>query len=501
MHAALSSIFTTHIPFIAAHRPIHNNNRIAHTIPQSNLTPRLLPATFPPLPPLHTATNNPLSNHTQTNKQTNKPRRAPRPVPALPFQTPIPSSTGSFVNYFCPCLAPRLCTLVVSSSHHHHDLLIAPLLTMSVRTSTLHRTSFRAIIPLIALCFLTLLLYNHPAHRHDVPQFSASVRTAVRKTAFVVPNTRPKMAVVTSINYAFRHYLLNMACSMRRVGLNIRLLVVSMDEQTHRFALQHGFDSVFMPGMADEHEHVFGSSTFNLLSKQKLLAVYHVLNTATDVLFVDADIVWCTDIAADIARTMYHQPASWRDGLGDGMPHFLMQTAWPRSLLNSGLYYVRSTAHSIRAFEHILRQDSENENDQVVVNRVLCRPPNGQFVYNGSYAHPRAPHRRMPALCRWNNVVEARLLDANRFPTGGEYVHDMKLFHHPRETIMQMCSSKSVAAIHNNCILSGKKKARFIVKGLWYVDNDGQCVDPVPATRKAKRTCGRAKCGDDAIVQ
>ena len=258
----------------------------------------------------------------------------------------------------------------------------------------------------------------------------------------------------------------------------------------HQFAKQRGYHSILLGG-ADGHEHSFGSRSFNLLSKLKLHAVYSVLRTGVDVLFVDADIVWCADAATEIARLVYASP---------NPPHLLMQTAWPRSLLNSGLYYARAAKETEDVFRAFLEHAGDTENDQVIVNRVLCRGEKGDTVNHGTYAHPSAPHRVMPVGCRWDGRVDARLLDAQRFPTGGEVVDGLKIFHHPRSFITQACAAGKFALLHNNCILSQKKKARFIAKGLWYVHDDS-CGGPAPATVKARRGCGGAKCGHEGDLK
>ena len=149
-----------------------------------------------------------------------------------------------------------------------------------------------------------------------------------------------------------------------------------------------------------------------------------------------------------------------------------MQAAWPTRLLNSSLYYARAARETEDVFCAFIEPAGDTENDQVIINRVLCRGEKGRTVNHGTYAHPSAPHRVMPVACRWDGRVDAILLEAQRFPTGREVVDGWKIFHHPRSFITQACAAGKFTLIHNNCIPSQKKKARFITKGLWYVHDD-----------------------------
>lgn len=361
---------------------------------------------------------------------------------------------------------------------------------------------------LIRLSFLssfpTLSFTNspHPLLTDPHALQSALNRLAFTPSSLLRSHPTVRLAVVTAVNYPFRNYLHNLFCSMRRHApiSAARTLVVSMDHHMQDHATANGFHSLLLPppspaaSAAHSHNvHAFGSSSFNILSKQKLYAVYLILRAGVDVLFTDADIVWCADAAHSIAKQVYHDYTR--------SPDLLMQTAWPRSLLNSGFYYARSNPDTIALFEAFMTdQTSNTENDQTTLNRVLCRTPFGGelLFYNDSRTHPSAPHRPLPRLCRWNHRTEARVLDATRYPTGGEIIDGKKLFHHPRARIMSMCETGSVDVLHNNCILSQRKQARFIVKGIWWVDEDGMCRrDPAPATLQARRTCGLTKCGPE----
>lgn len=401
------------------------------------------------------------------------------------------------------------------------------------RLPRLARASPRVLLPLLALFILCLLVAStYPRGRRR--RFSSSssfteerasasevaIADAVARVAFTPERGRP-MVLVTAVNYPFRDYLTNLNCSLARINdispQPLQPLVIAMDAAMHSHALRIGFESLHLPMYSsintlpanrDRHAsepavQMFGSKGFNRLSKQKLYAVYKVLQAGVDVLFSDADIVWCADAAAEVARIMY--ATHWdADPFSPRMPHLLMQTAWPRSLLNSGFYYARASPELRDAFRMFLAHDADSENDQVIVNAVMCRRHfNGAMVFNGTNSHPAAPHRPMPVLCMWDGRVDARLLPALRFPTGGEIVDGDKIFHKPRRFITHACGNGDVAVLHNNCILSSKKKARFVAKGIWYVDDKEQsCLKvPAPATVQARKRCGGAKCGPEGDVR
>ncbi|CAN8068213.1 unnamed protein product [Agarophyton chilense] len=312
------------------------------------------------------------------------------------------------------------------------------------------------------------------------------------------------------------------------------LLVFSLDDNAHAYVTAAGLTSVRLDtDAAHEQEAEFGTQQFNLLSKKKLAAVKAVLDAGLDVLFTDADVVWCRRAFPHVARLVDNAPAD-----------LLVQTAWPRSLLNSGFYYVRSN-HATRAlFNAFLTFPHDSENDQVIFNRVLCNPKFGGSVLDNlssadshSNHTPNVKRGPTPLGCRWRQAT-AHLFSPLLFPTGGEVIHGEKIFHLPRNRIMHMCDAGSPLVMHNNCILSNKKMARFVVKGIWYVnpafmdgdddphadhtafENDvvpGEnsdahldltepqdlqrvCGPPVPPTQQMRRRCGPSKCGPDGDV-
>ena len=139
---------------------------------------------------------------------------------------------------------------------------------------------------LIALFVLSLITFAFNPSRT-----SALLRNAIETESFRPEHSPHVLLIVTAVNYAFRDSLTNMACTMsRNAQSKAHLLLLALETRMHQFAKQRGYHFILLGG-ADGHEHIFGSRTFNLLSKLKLHAVYFVLRTGVDVLFVDANIV------------------------------------------------------------------------------------------------------------------------------------------------------------------------------------------------------------------
>lgn len=307
-----------------------------------------------------------------------------------------------------------------------------------------------------------------------------------------------RVVVVTASNYAFREYVLNFNCTLSRHAPNVRPLVVALDARVAAWLRETGFASVGMDTDAEVNEVKFGSAGFNLLSKMKLAAVSRLLQYDVDVIFSDADVVWCSDVVAALVKEAYSRD---KDG---GVVDMVMQTAWPRSLLNSGFYYVKANARTRRLFHTFLAYPGAGENDQVIVNKVLCRAHGGGRTLFPEHTrrHPAAPSREMPYGCEWNGA-RVRVLEGSQWPTGGEIMqHGIKIFHMNRRDIVNMCESGRTKVVHNNCVMAEKKKARMIVKGLWWVADDGSCAASArQATREARRRCGGAKCGKEGDLR
>lgn len=298
------------------------------------------------------------------------------------------------------------------------------------------------------------------------------------------------IVIVTAVNYAFRSHLANLRCSLERLGLLEQLRVVALDSKVSEWAKSVGF-SILEP--ADEEDSFsttgdaqFGSESFNLLSKRKIGVVERELAEGKNVLFTDADMFWCINAVKDVVSIIQNIPDA----------DLLMQSAWPRALLNSGFYFVRSNPRTIKLFKELRKHGGPEENDQVIFNFILCQKKVG-----GSFVHSpddelKERHLKQLLGCRRNDTFAA-VLDRERYPTGGEIINGEKIFLHGREELTSMCDRGDFAVIHNNCILSHQKTARFTVKGFWYAGEDNVTCNasPAPVTSRALKKCGIPKCG------
>lgn len=297
-----------------------------------------------------------------------------------------------------------------------------------------------------------------------------------------------RVVIVTAVNYAFRAHLANLRCSLKRLHLETPLKVVALDNKVATWALENGFDIVHN---SEENAFIstedvrFGSEQFNLLSKRKIVAVREEIAGGKDVLFTDADMFWCGNAVADVIREA--------DINGDDL---LMQSAWPRSLLNSGFYYARSNSRTLEVLDELLRHRGSKENDQVLFNRFLCNPKFGGRRRNSRDDFRVRRRFRNPLGCA-RGSTNVSVLNRWRYPTGGETINGEKMFKLSRGTLTAMCERKQFMIIHNNCIFSEKKTARFVVKGFWYVaDDEVSCMDkPAEVTQQALKKCGTYKCG------
>lgn len=298
------------------------------------------------------------------------------------------------------------------------------------------------------------------------------------------------VVIITAVNNAFRTHLTNLKCSLERLGLSHKLKVVALDSIVAEWAERSGFN-VLKPSDVDEKSVItgdarFGSASFNLLSKRKIAAVSQELSAGRNVLFTDADMFWCGNALREIVEKANSIPEA----------DLLMQSAWPRSLLNSGFYFVRASSQTRNLFSELLKHEGSEENDQVIFNRVLCQKKEGGSIVHRAGDKFVQRKNQNPLGCNRNGTFAA-VLNRNRYPTGGEIIRGQKIFHLSRNDLTSMCERQEFMVLHNNCIFSDKKTARFIVKGFWYVaENEITCLkSPLPITKEALKRCGKPKCG------
>lgn len=138
---------------------------------------------------------------------------------------------------------------------------------------------------------------------------------------------------------------------------------------------------------------------------------------------------------------------------------------------NSGFYFARAAKETSEMFERMLAYagapGNQGVNDQVVANRVMCKP-----VGNGREM-ARAEHGRQgkETVCLWDGRVEVESLPLDEFPNGGAFFGKKKVFELEEGLLKAWCDEGKVKAVHNNWVKGEEeKKERFRKHGFWLWD-------------------------------
>lgn len=293
------------------------------------------------------------------------------------------------------------------------------------------------------------------------------------------------LVIVTASNWMYHQFLHNFKCNLDRLQLGHTPLVYSLDMKTHNLSHHLALSSVLVSKeMGDDaspgHFQRVGPRSFNDITKKKLAAVVETLRSGFDVLFSDADVFWCQDAVQYIRDTIL--PSS-RYSDAD----VLIQPEAKYRTLNSGFYYVKANSNTLLLFEKLMANVNIGAHDQDVVNAVFCEEKYGGARILQQYGD-------VPFHCESHGAV-IRLLPSHSFPSGAEVVDGKNIFEHSRDTLTEMCNRKQYVVLHNNFIRATKKRARFVVKGMWLAgkDNKGEpiCQEPLAASDTAIRTCGK----------
>ncbi len=292
--------------------------------------------------------------------------------------------------------------------------------------------------------------------------------------------------LITISNYMYRGQLRNFQCSLKRLQLAYSPVVFALDRDTHNFSTTKGMRSILISsengldtGMGKFEKT--GPRSFGYITRKKLLAVYKVLRTGLNVLVSDADIHWCGD-AVKIIQNL--------DGEAQNADIIIMPEMDYKTL-NSGFYYVRANKRTKETFELIMDNYEIGNHDQDVINEVLCGSRFGsEKIYspegNGSF------------YCKTKSGAIVYLLDADKWPSGGQNIDGISVFLHPRSRLIRMCNRNRFYVIHNNYVSASRKEFRMIVKGMWFVDDSQEmnCLaEPAPVTKKARSRCSTS-CSD-----
>lgn len=296
------------------------------------------------------------------------------------------------------------------------------------------------------------------------------------------------VVVVLAASDGYQPMLLNMECSLRRVGINVALLI-ALDHSVFMWAQAGGFyRPVLAPGLVDEPGKTpqliaDGVPRFAEVTMQKFMVIERVLATGVDVIFTDEDVFWCTNPVPEILR------ASARDARSD----MLFQTSWAApddgDFINSGFYYARPT----RGAREIFRRNSMDfrnmafaHDQRGVINRLCNVEAGGRVVYEWWWNPFRDPR---PKFCT-SGGTQIGFLDHRRFPAGRLQIEKI-LSRTKRSEVRAMCDRGDVAILHNSWSEGERKILWFQAKGLWYASRDNStCLDsPVLPTLEQLEHC------------
>lgn len=296
---------------------------------------------------------------------------------------------------------------------------------------------------------------------------------------------RRRPVVLTVGNWMYREHLANFACNLQRISVSLRPLVYALDRRTHELSAQLGLASVLVSDLGGEDGEPgefnrTGMRSFGAITKSKLVATLEALQAGLDVLVSDADVHWCVDAVQAVLEI----------GGVYGEADVIVQAERGYQGLNSGFFYVRGGERAVRLFERVVENIEVGMHDQDVINSVFCEEEFGgkKIDENGEVGF----------RCENGDAV-IRVLPVEQFPSGGEMFEGKGIFERGREELGAMCREGRFVIVHNNFIRANKKKARFVQKGMWFVEfrKKGnqvgvQCLKKaVNSSERMKRTCGR----------
>ena len=280
-----------------------------------------------------------------------------------------------------------------------------------------------------------------------------SMRESIRKAA---SHLRSVVLLVTSGSHAA--LALNSVCHLRRLNVN-NYLVISLDARAFatlrkRKVRVHPAPWRFQAG----DNATFGTASFVGISLVKTRVVLAALSAGVDALLVDTDVAWLRD-----ARYYLSRPRADIVATSDARPDEPLNT-----VLNSGLYFARTSARTIATFRRIARYAlAIKRSEQKAFNHVLC----GAFRHRIAGPGRRVGNTRCELPQRRGSSVKVKVLPLYRFPNGATAIWN--------NTLPRIISDGSVVAMHANYVPGTQaKEQRLREMGLWLVSEDGSSCLP-----------------------
>eukprot|EP00729_Bicosta_minor_P011613 gene11613-11138_t len=207
-----------------------------------------------------------------------------------------------------------------------------------------------------------------------------------------------KMVVATSTDYGYLEITINWMCHMRKLGLDKKVLIFSLDEKIHEAVQQAGFVSYFEPDMAKAQEAIgnWNSKSYNQVVHTKTKHQHAVLSRGYNLFFTDIDIPWMADYRETLMRDTPDETS------------FVGQQNWPQCDMNVGFFFARSTPDMITFFANVIelemaierkeipigmdpRKDifDPSDDQSVIAFHMLCGSPNGTYPGRGNNDPPQ----------------------------------------------------------------------------------------------------------------
>jgi hypothetical protein len=175
----------------------------------------------------------------------------------------------------------------------------------------------------------------------------------------------PNTVMFTVATAGYVPFVLNLHASLRRIGLGNHLVVYTPDRRVKRELSAMGVHSLcFGPQHYGEWSD-FNTREFAKIMAYKWAVASEILNTGSNVLFVDGDIVFLRN------------PAKYlRDVMERTSPHLIMQWESPKNVYNGGFWFARPEPSVLALFGDIqdcLRVDKTLTDDQNRFNEIICQ--------------------------------------------------------------------------------------------------------------------------------
>lgn len=355
---------------------------------------------------------------------------------------------------------------------------------MTKDNGRLRRASFLLSIAVLVGIFLSIsqpTIFSYISSSRNFSFISPRTLDTLRRFSFNIPSPgggerRAVILTVATKNYA--RFVDNIHCSVRSAS-GREIIIFSLDAAIFKQSSKRQYPTVkayydHEDIASSENPYLYGTKEFNIVTHLKFTAVRDTLKAGYDVLFTDADVVWCDRAPEHILE--------FAAKLGHG--DIFIQNAfdpddhWP-VIPNTGFFYAMSKPRVIQLFDELVNMSkSGNYNrfhDQDLFYRIVCKNSTGDGgQFNSTNTGPSGHH------CEWGKngeeKVEVMLLPLSKF-THGRNPLDVPFYLIPRGQLRQNCVEKKMVVWHNNFVLAPQKVVRMDVHHLWSADSNGDCIN------------------------